>query len=114
MFNSILANFSSSLSTYSYCGGVRRVRHRSILYRQAARVCGSCRLGSLFVGRDGHCHYLAWFQELRIPAGSLQDAGSQGLDALIHGLAGVVLDVEENLAMGIGPIIFGNGAFESP
>src|SRR5207302_10141412 len=49
-----------------------------------------------------------------IPASSPQDRGGQGLDAPIHRLARIILDVEENLAMGIGPVIFSDRAPESP
>lgn len=37
----------------------------------------------------------------------------EGLDAPVDHLPAVVFDVKENLAMWVGPIIFGDGAFEN-
>src|SRR5690242_2799614 len=65
---------------------------------------------ALLAGGDRYGDNLAGFQELRIPAGALEDRWGQSFDTPIYGLAGIVLNVEENLTMRIGPIIFGDGA----
>src|ERR1700752_2654808 len=114
MFNSILANFASSAPTlFLLRRAFAEVATRQFFSRGEQEFADHADGRPLFAGRDGHRDHLAWLQELRIPASSLQDRRSQGLDAPIHGLAGVVLDVEENLAMGIGPIIFGDNALQS-
>src|ERR1700719_4478478 len=114
MFNSILANFASSSPTlFLLRRAFAEFATRQFFTVGQQEFADHADGRPLFAGRDGDGDDFAWFQELRIPAGSLQDRGSQGFDAPIHGFARVVLDVEENLAMGIGPIIFGNGTLES-
>lgn len=46
------------------------------------------------------------------PAGSLQNCGSEGFNCPIHDLAAVVLHVQKNLAMRIGPVEFRYGSLE--
>lgn len=69
--------------------------------------------GSAFLaGGDGEGDDVTGFQEPRIPTRSLEHRRGQSFDAPIHRLPGLIFNVEENLAMRIGPIIFGDGAFE--
>lgn len=63
-------------------------------------------------GSNGDGNNLTWFKELRIPAGSPEDCGGQSFDVPIHRLPGIIFDVEKNLAMGAGPVVFGDGSFE--
>src|SRR5579871_3737196 len=51
-------------------------------------------------------------QSLTVPAGPLQNGGGQSFDGPVYDLAVVVLHVEKNLAVGVGPVEFRHRSLE--
>ena len=64
---------------------------------------------ALLAGNEGDRDLIAGMQRLWVPAGSSQNCWREGFDRPVYNLAGIILGVQKNLAVGIGPEEFRYG-----
>lgn len=67
---------------------------------------------ALFAGNEGDGDLVARVQSFPGPTGSFQNRRSEGFDRPVHDFAAIVLHIQKNLAMRVGPIKFRHGSLE--